>query len=131
MTPADRSLSEACLLINETYPETRAEIERVARGVVRIRLSGEILDRASSQVTRLLVTAAEDSSPGDRLELDLSGLGYACSSGIGAFAQALIAAKSTKARLVVVGVSPSVLSLFELLGFASFFEFDLGSGEAR
>lgn len=56
------------------------------------------------------------------LILDLSGVGYISSSGIGALSRLLVDAESRLAHLYLATPAPRVLSVLSLLGLTEFFE---------
>jgi anti-anti-sigma factor len=57
-----------------------------------------------------------------KIELDLSKLTYASSTGIGAFTALLMSCKKGNISLELVNVGSKILDVITLLGFSSFFE---------
>ena len=57
------------------------------------------------------------------LIFDTQGLNYLSSTGIGAFTFLLKGVKLAHGNIVIVGIQPRVLEIFQLLGFSNFFLF--------
>ena len=70
------------------------------------------------------MTKLIDSSPsGCELILAMSELYYVSSTGIGAFTTILVNSKKRSMKLFIKDMQPKVMSVLELLGFTSFFNF--------
>lgn len=86
-------------------------------------LSGS-LDNDNSRNFRALALAALDRvEDGQALILDLSGLGYVSSAGVGALTTLLADAKRRETYLFIQGMQERVKAVFDLLGFADFFSY--------
>ena len=84
-------------------------------------LSGEI-DIASADALRNAGARAVDSlGPSDRLDVDLSGVTFIDSSGLGALVSIRNAAEAAGRAMSLHIVSPSIISLFELTGLRAAF----------
>ncbi len=59
-----------------------------------------------------------------KMVMELSGLTYVSSTGIGSFTTLLIECKKKGVALVLKNMSEKVKSVFDLLGFTSFFELE-------
>ncbi len=59
-----------------------------------------------------------------KMVLELSGLTYVSSTGIGSFTTLLIECKKKGVSLVLKNISEKVKSVFDLLGFTSFFDLE-------
>ncbi len=57
----------------------------------------------------------------EKMILDLTSLTYVSSTGIGTFTTLLISCKNKGVCLILKNMSPKVKSIFDLLGFSSFF----------
>lgn len=87
---------------------------------VRISLSGAIENEAGLAVLRQTENALRDLVSLRRLELDLSLVRYASSTGIGSIAAIHLAAVARGVEVLILSPSAQVSMLFGLLGFESF-----------
>lgn len=86
-------------------------------------LSGS-LDGNNSHMFRELAEAALGAARGgDALILDLAGLEYISSTGVGAFTTLLAEARRRETYLFVRGIQERVKAVFDILGFSEFFSF--------
>jgi anti-anti-sigma factor len=94
----------------------------------RIALSGELLNDESPRFGTTLSGIVDSLDPGEKIIIDMSGLNYICSAGIGALTMALVASARKRISLVLVDPQASVYLVFKLLGFSSFFVFESTKG---
>ena len=87
-------------------------------GVVYLAPKGQ-LDMAS---THYLQDASKDVLDSGYINviLDLGGINYAASTGIGTVTHMLKEIMSKQGKLIVINIQPKVLDVFKLLGFTSF-----------
>lgn len=90
---------------------------------LRLVLSGSLDNDNSRQFRALAQSALEEVPDGEALILDLEGLGYVSSAGVGALTTLLSEAKRRETYLFLAGMQERVRAVFELLGFADFFSY--------
>jgi anti-sigma B factor antagonist len=109
----------------EEYNAARAEapvgIQAGTGGDIVLSLSGELDMRSSSALAPVLDSAIELLPEGGRLVLDLSGVNYIASMGVGFLANAMVKAQRRKAELILRDIAPRVRSVMESLGLLSYF----------
>ncbi len=86
-------------------------------------LSGSLDNDNSRDFRAIAQTALECVGDGEALILDLAGLGYVSSAGVGALTTLLAEAKRLETYLFLRGMKERVKAVFELLGFADFFSY--------
>lgn len=62
--------------------------------------------------------------------VDCGGLNYVSSTGVGAFTFILKEIKPKSGRIILSGVAPRIMEIFQLLGFSTFFDFTSSVNEA-
>jgi anti-anti-sigma factor len=105
------------------HTEAPASVVEGRDGIV-LSLSGSFDMKLASDVEGFLVSVIDLVEMGRPLILDLSGVDYMSSTGIGSLVTSLVRAKRRNVRLVVRNMTPKVRSVFELLGFMQFFNED-------
>jgi anti-anti-sigma factor len=105
------------------HTEAPASVAEGRDGIV-LSLSGSFDMKLASEVEGFLVSVIDLVEMGRPLILDLSGVDYMSSTGIGSLVTSLVRAKRRNVRLVVRNMTPKVRSVFELLGFMQFFNED-------
>ncbi len=65
-----------------------------------------------------------EGKPVKKMVLELSELHYVSSTGIGSFTTLLISCQNRDTKLILKNMNQKVKSVFDLLGFSSFFTFD-------
>ena len=90
------------------------------RGLV-VRLSGPLDMESSTSLQSLLCWIIENQPGRTRLVVDLEGVGYISSTGVGALAIALTAARKRGTRFLLRGLQPRVRAVFVLLGLMGYF----------
>jgi len=86
-------------------------------------LSGSLDNDNSREFRALAQSALECVGNGEALILDLAGLGYVSSAGVGALTTLLADAKRRETYLFLGRMQERVKAVFELLGFADFFSY--------
>lgn len=94
-----------------------------------VRLNGEVDLRTSPQLRSLFLTLLEEKPA--RIILDLSGVSYVDSSGVGTMVELKRRAMRTEASVVLVGLQTRVRSLFEITRLDKFFIIADNIDEAR
>jgi len=89
---------------------------------VTIVLRGSLDMQSSSALQELLASVIGSMAAHRRLIVDLNDVNYIPSSGVGALTIALMTARKRDISLQLSRIKPKVRSVFELLGFMSFFE---------
>ena len=86
-----------------------------------ILLSGSLDLQYSNDLQRLLTCIIGDLGIQKKLVIDLEFVNYISSTGIGAFTNALIAAKRRNIHFYLRNIQPKVRSVFTVLGLMDFF----------
>jgi len=89
---------------------------------VAVILSGSLDLNSSSALQEMLINIIGSMAGHKRLLIDLNDVSYIPSSGVGALTIALTTARKRDIKLQLSRIQPKVRSVFELLGFMSFFE---------
>jgi len=95
-----------------------AKISTLEDSIVYMQLRGQIDTNNSHHVVNAfnnIIAAGYN-----RIILDMAGVPYASSTGIGALTHLLKAVTAKKGKLVLINLVPSVLNVIQLLGFTSF-----------
>lgn len=94
-----------------------------APGTLVIVIEGQLVTDNSPEVIAQLQTIFGMDPLPSRLIIDLRDLRYASSTGIGAMARLLIECRTRLIPLEIANIPANVKSIFDLLGFSSFFSF--------
>jgi anti-sigma B factor antagonist len=94
-----------------------------------VTLNGEIDLRTSPQLRNLFLSLLEENPP--RIILDLAGVSYVDSSGVGTIVELKRRAMPHESKVVLVGLQPRVRSLFEITRLDKFFTITDNVEEAR
>ena len=94
-------------------------------------LSGEIDLASADALRRAGIRAVDALGPSDRLDIDLSGVTFIDSSGLGALVSIRNAADSAGREMSLLGASASVVRLLELTGLREVFTVLPEPGPAR
>ena len=86
-------------------------------------LAGSLGNDNSRDFGELAQASLAALSGGDALILDLSGLEYISSTGVGTLTTLLAEARRREAFLFLRGMQPKVRAVFDVLGFSEFFSF--------
>lgn len=114
-------LQEAIKKFTGSRPELFVDGKIDRNGMV-FRLVGPLDMGCSQAVQDLLVWAIDSGEARTGLVVDLQGVNYVSSTGVGALTFALVAAKRNNVRFRLAGIQDQVRSIFVLLGFMAFFE---------
>lgn len=114
-------LDQALERYNELHPQALVEV-RAERGDLVIKLSGELEMKVSSDIAPLLEAALLECPARGRLLIDLSGVGYISSTGVGLLATTMVAAEKRSIGFVLLDIPPRVRSIMATLGLLSFFK---------
>ena len=111
-------------LINSNFPkDSSIDLDFMANeNRIVIRLTGSLDLRSSSALQNLLASIIAGMDLGVRLIVDLQNVSYIPSAGVGALTMALSNAKKRDITFQLYHIQPKVRSVFDLLGFMSFFE---------
>jgi len=109
------------------HPEASATLVSDARGVV-VSLSGSLDMAVSEDFGVLLSSSLELAEVGRPFVVDLSGVAYISSTGVGTLVTALAHARRRSIPLSLRNMSPAVRDVFELLGFLPFFPDEAANG---
>lgn len=104
--------------MNASPDDLRIEITPVTIGFI-VRMVGEI-DLQTSPILRDRLIELLDTKPA-RVILDLAGVPYVDSSGVGTFVDFKRRAERAGAKAVLAGLQPRVLNLFEITRLTTFF----------
>ena len=90
---------------------------------VVVDMKGRLETSNSNSFLNYMAEIIDDAAPGCELVLSMTDLYYVSSTGIGAFTTILVNSKKKNMQLFIQDMQPKVRSVFELLGFTSFFNF--------
>ena len=93
-----------------------------------VTLSGSLELESSYELQNILSRVVESIEPGKRLAIDLSGLAYISSTGVGALTATLISARKRGVGIVFRRIPPKVSSILDILGLSSFFPIEDDDG---
>jgi anti-sigma B factor antagonist len=88
-----------------------------------LELAGSLDGNNSRDFRDIAQAALEEIRGGDALILDLDGLTYISSTGVGAFTTVLAEARRRETYLFLRGMQETVKTVFNVLGFSDFFSF--------
>ncbi len=86
-------------------------------------VDGDLDTSDSPDFLKAALAALYEAKKDGGLIIDLAALRYASSTGVGALTSTLIEAKKSDIPFYLCGISKRVMSVFEVLGFSSFFTF--------
>jgi anti-sigma B factor antagonist len=101
--------------------ELLLEDDRSAAWTV-VRVSGELDLHTAPRLRDHVLTVVGEADAGTRVALDLTGVGFLDSSGLGSLVTCLKRVREAGGRLVLVGVSGSPMKVFSLTGLDRVFE---------
>lgn len=132
MSGSPASLEEALRAFGLRHPESRLSLARSAAppGLV-IMVDGPLDTQNSGDFQTVLNLALETAKETGALILDLAGLNYVSSTGVGTLTQALVEARRHQLPFYLCRVSNQARSILDVLGFTSFFPMIDGCAEAR
>ncbi len=110
-------------------PRLEIEADRDGDDVI-VRLKGEVDLRSSPDLRRRLTELVEPQAP-KLVIMDLSGVDYVDSSGVGTIVELKRRALRTGGDVVLVGLQPRVRSVFEITRLDKFFKIAKSIDEAR
>ena len=105
---------------NESHPRARVEAS-ASIGEIRLSLTGELEMKVSSDLGPLLEAALLECPARGRLILDLSGVGYISSTGVGLLATTMVAAEGRSITFVLLDIPARVRVIMDTLGLLTFF----------
>jgi len=100
------------------------------RMVLFVLLSGQLSEMNSRGFVEVMGTIVSRENETRSFILDLHGLSYISSSGIGAFINILMRVEDSNAKLILLGPQRNIRSVFTVLGFSQFFEMTESKAEA-
>ncbi len=86
-----------------------------------LRVKGYLDNENAGAFQDLMKSFLQEDVPGKTLLLDLDGMSYASSTGLGALTGLLILCREKGVELKLLHIRPKVHSVMDLLGFTSFF----------
>lgn len=108
-------MSDAVRIDEILYDESRA--------VLRLSVTGSLNTENSTEFRRRLIAVSASKPRLERVLMNLDGLSYASSMGIGSMVEFMTELRGKKAALDFVNVPPQVRSVMDLLGFSPFLSF--------
>ena len=114
--------------MNEQQHNLDVRAERQADATV-VRITGEVDLRTSPQLRGVLLELLDEKPL--RIILDLTGVSYIDSSGVGTFVELKRRAMRNESNVALVGLQPRVRSLFEITRLDKFFTIADSIDEAR
>jgi anti-anti-sigma factor len=115
------AFDEVLLRYNELHPNSRVETRRSEGGDLVIVLACDLEMKASTDIAPLLESALRECSAKARLILDLRGVGYVSSTGVGLLANTMVAAGKRSICFILLDIPPRVKNIMDTLGLLSFF----------
>jgi len=107
----------------ETYPGIRLSYRKSnSPSAVVISIDGSLDSNNSDAFRKLALEVLGLAKNEGGLILNLAGLRYASSTGLGSFTAILLEARRHQVPFFLCHIQPSVLSVLDLLGFTSFFD---------
>jgi len=125
------TLGETLAEHNASHPETRVELRAAADGGSILALAGELDMKASNDLGPVLEAVQRECPMHGRLYLDMAGIAYISSTGIGLLTNILARGKERSVSLVLVRVPAKVRKILDALGLLSFFDEEPEAPEAR
>lgn len=120
-------IGEAVETLFRNFPPRTVVLEEDGKGTV-VRLSGN-LDLALSERLQAFFPQLIGQQRGwSRIVVDLGGVNYISSTGVGALTDALVKAKKRDIGFAVRNMQPKIRSVFELLGLLRFFDEEKADG---
>jgi anti-sigma B factor antagonist len=114
--------------MNEETDKLKIQSRRAA-GEIILELSGEIDLRTSPGLRASCLELLDEKIA--RIVLDLTGVSYIDSSGVGTIVELKRKAMRNKSKVILVGLQPRVRSLFEITRLDKFFDIAATIDEAR
>jgi anti-anti-sigma factor len=93
--------------------ELSVEISRMKPGVITLSLIGPIDENSSSTLDKEICEALAE--PVEILVLDMAGVDYIASSGVGTIVKAKTSLKRRGGNLVIINLQPQVEKVFEII----------------
>lgn len=93
-------------------------------------LHGRLDSQNSTQLTAAVEQLTLDERGATSVGLDLAGLHYASSTGIGALVNCTLLLRRIGIELILVDTPPHILSIIELLGFSASLHFQRSAGKS-
>jgi anti-anti-sigma factor len=87
-------------------------------------VTGSLTLKSSADLANVLSDALEALDPGDTLLLDLSGMNYIPSTGLGTFSSVMLQSRRKSVEFALRGVIPSVEAVFRILGLWDYFHIE-------
>ncbi len=115
------ALDELLREYNEGHPAGLVGSRRSECGDVVLELSGELEMKAATDIAPLLSAVLHECPARGRLVLDLRGVGYISSTGVGLLSTVMIAAERRSVRLVLLDMPARIRKIMDTLGLLSFF----------
>lgn len=105
------------------YDSLKLAVVRKDSIQIIVDMKGRLETGNSNSFLNYMAEIIDDAVTGCELVLLMSDLYYVSSTGIGAFTTILVNSKKKNIQLFIQDMQPKVRSVFELLGFTSFFNF--------
>jgi anti-sigma B factor antagonist len=120
-------LGESVETLFLNFPPRTLVLEEDGKGTV-VRLSGSLDLALSERLQRFFPQLISQQRGWSRIVVDLEGVNYISSTGVGALTDALVKAKKRDIGFVLRNMQPKVRSVFELLGLLKFFDEERADG---
>jgi anti-sigma B factor antagonist len=115
-------LAKELARFSERHDELRLSLGECLAPPALVLSAGGVLDTDNTQdFSAVSALALAEAAPSGGLILDLGGLSYISSTGVGAIMNLLSASRELKTMLYLRGMKPQVKALFDALGFNAFF----------
>jgi anti-anti-sigma factor len=114
-------LRELVSLYDDRHPDSRVELLRAESSGISLAISGEIDMKVATDLGPLLEAALLACPAHGRFLLDLAGVAYISSTGVGLLASVMVQAQKRSISLVLAQVPPKVRSIMDILGLMGFF----------
>lgn len=91
--------------------------------IINVKIAGYIDTKNSQQFMNALLNLVISNSGISKLVLDLSGVTYISSTGVGSLTNVLVQSKKLNMELFLSNVNDKINNVIKMLGFSSFFKF--------
>lgn len=112
-------ITEAAAAFSRRNPGATVTVVYDPHGAVAV-VGGSMEFQVSHDLQQLLSLVIDGLETGKRLEVDLSGVGYICSMGVGALINTMVAARARGVSVEFSHAQPGVVAVLELLGLSEY-----------
>jgi len=123
------TLAESIRTYDAIHPAARVELLESAAALTMLSISGELDLKAATDLEPLLFRSVDECCSGGVMILELSGVSYISSAGVGMLAGARARSARHSVDLRLRNVPMPVTKIFEVLGLMAFFEIEASGAQ--